>query len=29
VLNDDEVRRYVVGTIHAAAVARKVAQAAG
>jgi branched-chain amino acid transport system ATP-binding protein len=29
VLNDDEVRRYVVGTIHAAAVARKVAHAAG
>jgi branched-chain amino acid transport system ATP-binding protein len=27
VLNDDEVRRYVVGTIHAAAVARKVAHA--
>ena len=25
VLNDDEVRRYVVGTIHAAAVAREVA----
>jgi branched-chain amino acid transport system ATP-binding protein len=28
VLNDDEVRRYVVGTIHAAAVARKLTHAA-